>query len=45
MILQRVSQQPITRLLVEKGIITREELLALVRVGGQKMKSKGAHDT
>jgi len=36
MILQRVSQQPLTRLLVEKGIITREELWAWVRVGGSK---------
>jgi hypothetical protein len=35
---QVVSQEAITRLLVEKGIFTKEELLKMVGVVNQEMK-------
>jgi hypothetical protein len=37
---QVVQQEALTRLLVEKGIFTREELLEMVRVIDQEMKRK-----
>ena len=35
---QVVQQEALTRLLVEKGIFTKEELLEMVRVVGREMK-------
>jgi hypothetical protein len=38
---QVVQQEALTRLLVEKGIFTREEFLEMVRVVNKEMKRKG----
>jgi hypothetical protein len=38
---QVVQQEALTRLLVKKGIVTKEEFLALVWVLNQDMKKKG----
>ena len=35
---QVVQQEALTRLLIEKGIFTKEELLEMVRVVNQEMK-------
>ena len=37
---QAVQQEALTRLLVEKGIFTKEELLEMVSVVDREMKSK-----
>jgi hypothetical protein len=37
---QLISQEALTRLLVEKRIFTKEELLEMVRVVDQEMKRK-----
>ena len=37
---QVVQQEALTRLLVEKGIFTKEEFLEMVRVVDKEMKSK-----
>ncbi len=37
---QVIQQEALTRLLVEKGIITEEEFLEMVKAVNQKMKSK-----
>jgi hypothetical protein len=37
---QVVQQEALTRLLVEKGIITKEELLEMVKVVDREMKIK-----
>jgi len=37
---QVVSQEALTRLLVEKGIFTKEEFLEMVKVVDQEMKKK-----
>jgi hypothetical protein len=37
---QVVSQEAIIRLLVEKGIFTKEEFLEMVRIVNQRMKRK-----
>ena len=37
---QVVQQETLTRLLVEKGIFTKEEFLEMVRVVNQEMKRK-----
>jgi hypothetical protein len=37
---QVAQQEALTRLLVEKGIFTKEELLEMVRVVGGEMKRK-----
>jgi hypothetical protein len=37
---QVVQQEALTRLLVEKGIFTREEFLKMVRVVDKEMKGK-----
>ena len=37
---QVVQQEALTRLLIEKGIFTREEFLEMVRVVNQGMKRK-----
>jgi len=37
---QVVQQEAITRLLVEKGIFTKEELIEIVRVIDQEMKKR-----
>ena len=37
---QVVQQEALTRLLVEKGIFTKEEFLEMVRVVDQEMKRK-----
>ena len=37
---QVVQQEALTRLLVEKGIFTKEEFLEMVRVVNQEMKRK-----
>jgi hypothetical protein len=37
---QVVQQEALTRLLVEKGIFTREEFLKMVRVVDKEMKRK-----
>ena len=36
---QVVQQEALTRLLVEKGIITKEELLEMVKIVDREMKS------
>ena len=38
---QVVQQEALTRLLAEKGIITKEEFLEMVKVVDQEMKKKG----
>jgi uncharacterized protein YqgQ len=38
---QVIQQEAITRLLVEKGIFTKDEFLRTVRVVDQEMKSQG----
>jgi hypothetical protein len=38
---QVVSQEALTRLLVEKGIFTREEFLEMVKAVDQEMKREG----
>ena len=38
---QVVQQETLTRLLVEKGIFTKEELLEMVKVVDGEMKKKG----
>jgi len=35
-----VQQEPLTRLLVEKGILTKEEFLEMVKVVDREMKRK-----
>jgi hypothetical protein len=37
---QVVQQEALTRLLMEKGVLTKEEFLEMVRVVDQKMKRK-----
>jgi uncharacterized protein YqgQ len=37
---QVVQQEALTRLLIEKGIFTKEEFLEMVRVVSREMKSK-----
>jgi len=37
---QVIQQEALTRLLVEKGIFTKEEFLDMVKVVNQEMKSK-----
>ena len=37
---QVVQQEALTRLLVEKGIFTKEEFLEMVRIVDQEMKKK-----
>ena len=37
---QVIQQEALTRLLVEKGIFTKEEFLGMVRVTDQEMKRK-----
>jgi hypothetical protein len=37
---QVISQEALTRLLIEKGIFTKEELLEMVRVVDRKVKKK-----
>jgi uncharacterized protein YqgQ len=37
---QVVQQEALTRLLVEKGILTKEEFLEMVKVVDREMKSK-----
>jgi hypothetical protein len=37
---QVVQQEALTRLLVEKGIFTKEEVLEMVKVVNQEMKGK-----
>jgi uncharacterized protein YqgQ len=37
---QVIQQEALTRLLVEKGIFTKEEFLEMVRVVNQEMKRK-----
>jgi hypothetical protein len=37
---QVVQQEALTRLLVEKGIFTKEEFLGMLRVVDREMKSK-----
>ena len=37
---QVVAQEALTRLLVEKGIFTKEEFLEMVKVVNQEMKKK-----
>jgi hypothetical protein len=37
---QLVQQEPLTRLLVEKGVFSKEEFLEMVRVVDQEMKRK-----
>ena len=39
---QVVQQEAVTRLLVEKGIFTKEEFLEMVRVVNQEIKRKRA---
>jgi hypothetical protein len=38
---QVVQQEALTRLLIEKGIFTKEEFLEMVRAVDRKMKKKG----
>lgn len=38
---QTVQQEALTRLLVEKGILTKEEFLEMVGVMDKEMKKKG----
>ena len=38
---QVVQQEALTRLLIEKGVFTKEEFLDTVRVVGRKRKNKG----
>ena len=38
---QVVEQEALTRLLIEKGVFTKEEFLDTVRVVGRKRKNKG----
>ena len=38
---QVVQQEALTRLLVEKGIFTKEEFLEMVKTVNQEMKRKG----
>ena len=38
---QVVAQEALTRLLVEKGIFTKEEFMEMVRVVDQQMKREG----
>ena len=38
---QVIQQEALTRLLVEKGIFTKEEFLEMVNKVNQEMKSKG----
>lgn len=38
---QVVSQDALTRLLVEKGMFTKEELLGMVKTVDREMKEKG----
>ena len=38
---QVVEQEALTRLLIEKGVFTKEEFLDTVRVVGPKRKNKG----
>ena len=38
---QVVQQEALTRILVEKGIFTKEELLEMVKVVDKEMKKKG----
>ena len=38
---QVVQQEALTRLLVEKGIFTKEEFLEMVRVVDREMKKEG----
>jgi uncharacterized protein YqgQ len=38
---QVIQQEALTRLLVEKGIFSKEEFLEMVRVVNQEMKRKG----
>ena len=40
LMLQAISQEALTRLLVQKGIFTKEELLDMVKVVDQEMKEK-----
>jgi len=37
---QMVQQEALTRLLVEKGVLTKEEFLEMIRVVNQKMMRK-----
>ena len=41
---QVIQQEPLTRLLVEKGIFTKEELLEIVKVVNKEMKRKRIGD-
>jgi uncharacterized protein YqgQ len=41
---QVVSQEALTRLLVEKGIFSKEEFLEMVRVVNQEMKKREKGD-
>jgi len=38
---QVIQQEALARLLMEKGILTKEEFLEMVRVVNQEMKKKG----
>jgi len=40
-----VSQEALTRLLVEKGVFTEEEFLEMVRIVDQEMRRKGKPKT
>jgi uncharacterized protein YqgQ len=42
---QVVQQEALTRLLVEKGIFTKEEFLEMVKVVDQEMRRKGKPKT
>ena len=39
---QVVSQETLTRLLVEKGIFTKEEFLEMVRIVNNEVKKRGS---
>ena len=41
---QVVQQEALTRLLVEKGIFTKEEFWEMVRVGDEEMKKRKRSD-